>query len=368
MANRVAELYAEFRVSFQKATLDVLNTTLGELRIGTLAEIASLAGLTKMLFNVGSNAIRTATHLHMLGAVYGLNTQKLQNMERAGLAANVSTDKMEASIRGLQDNLAALNLGRVSDSFLQAAGFFGVRVGPGTSEDDLMEQLRKNVPQFIKAHGAMGKDMAAVLLQDMGVSPEMIQSFTKGKKEILGQNITDKNIEKLTKASEMMNVASLNISNLSSNIVAPIVSAIGTASGYLSTIADFYVHAEQLTNPLAAGEAWAKYAMGGMQSLSYISPTEAKAKANEALFNKHYPVQSKFFPPWLSGAGTYSEGKKFDITYKTTVNTYGVEDEKIAKTTARSVRNSHETNTRNFASAINRYNVPEAGQSPKSTP
>ncbi len=232
MADKVAELYAQFRVDFQRGTLDVLNTTLGELKVGTLAEIATLAGLTHMLFQVGAHATETATHLYMLGKVYGLNTQELQNMARAGLAANVSTEKFEASVLGLQNNLASLNLGQVNDGFLRAAGFFGLHVGPGMSADAVEKQMIKAVPSFVKAHGAMGRSMASVLLSEMGMDPDMLNYFMTGKKGSPGQNITEKNIAALAASSAHMNVLGMDIKNLGANSIAPLVDVLGDISAF----------------------------------------------------------------------------------------------------------------------------------------
>lgn len=361
MANKVAELYADFRINFSKATLDVANTALGELRLGTLAEIASLAGLTRMLFNVGAGALNTATHLHMLAAVYGLNTQGLQNMERAGLAANVSTDKFESSIIGLQNNLAGLNLGQVNAGFLEAAGFFGLGVGPGTSTDEVMDQLRKKVPQFVKAHGAMGKSMASMLLGQMGIDPEMMQYIMTGKKSIAGQNIKDPTIAALTETSNSLGVLSFDVKNLADNSIAPLVDVLGPISGYLETIAGVAGGAENLAHPFRTAEGLWAAAKGLVQASNLITPEQQRQMASEQLARHkgvrpfspivsaslHPGVISSMLAPRAPGGGV--------INQKNETNIYGVEDRKIAHAVRREATATHERNKRDFAmhTAIN---------------
>lgn len=366
MPDKVAELYADFKINFQKATLDVANTALGELRLGTIAEIASLAGLTRMLFSVGEHALKTATHLHMLGKVYGLNTQGLQNMERAGLAANVSTDKMEASILGLQQNLAALNLGRLNDSFLQAAGFFGVRVGAGMSEENLMDQLRKRIPQFVKAHGAMGKSMASLLLADMGMAPEMLQYFLGGKKEKSGQNLTEKNIDALTTTSEALDVVSMDIKNLADKSIAPLVKLLGPISGYLETIAAVAGGAENLAHPFRTAEGLFAAAQGAMnESMNYHTPDQAKLAAAHQLAMKrnilaNSPYVSSSLTPAVASSMLSAGGKTAgDFNSETTVHIHGSADNQTVKrmTTALKTRDSKAQS--DYAGAAAHYNPVE---------
>ena len=372
MANKVAELFAEFRIAFNKGTLDIVNTTFGELRIGTLAEIASLAGLTKMLFSVGEHAVKTASHLHMLGKAYGLNTTLLQDMTRAGLAANVSASDMEAGITSLQSTLADLNLGQISEGFLQAAGFFGLRVGPGMTQKDIENQMMKLVPQFIKMHGGgeQATAMAGNLIERMGMPRSMLQYFMGGKVAQPGKDVNERLIDSLTKTSNRLQTLSYDISNLSINYIEPLVDSlipIGQAAAEWASQFGTGITASAKVMKTPGGPV-DDLIGAAMSPLTYMSQSDAKAKEREYLFSKRYPVQSKFFPPWLTGSRTYSEGEKVDFNSKTTVNFYGVEDQKIAKTAGQAVKNANETHTRNFASAINRYKVPEGGQAQKSTP
>ncbi len=361
MANKVAELYAEFRVNFQKSTLDLANTTLGQLRLGTLAEIASLAGLTRMLFNVGTHALTTASHLHMLGKVYGLNAQGLQNMERAGLAANVSTEKMESSILGLQQNLAALSLGRLNDSFLQAAGFFGLRVGPGMAAEDVQRQMFKAVPAFVKAHGAMGKSMAATLLGDMGMDPEMLQYFMGGKSAQKGQNVTERNIDALTATSEAMDTLGFDLKNLGDNSIAPLVDVLGPISGYLETIASVAGGVDNLAHPLRTAEGLGKSLLGAADEKYNYRTTAQQKQASDYLLKLHNAHPTKGFGGFL--AQTFltngSKGGTVDNSSETTVHVHGSADSKTVKHMTQALKARDAKARSDYAGAAARYNPVE---------
>ena len=374
MANKVAELFADFRIAFNKGTLDIVNTTMGELRIGTLAEIASLSGLTKMLFNVGEHAMKTATNLHAIGKEYGFNTRWLQDYRRAGLAANVSTEDMDASAQSLQRTLANINLGQINQGFLQAAGFLGLRVGPGMTAKDVDTKLMTLVPQYIRRRGGgeIATAEAANLIEQLGLPRSMIQHFLGGKEVVPGKDLNTQAIEALTKTSEHLNTSLMNFNNYLSTTIEPIVDSLIPIGQALAVWASQFgagitAAANAESNPGKVSDDFVSWAMS---PLTYMTQSDAKAKEHEYLFSKRYPVQSRFFPPWLSGAGSFSEGKNMvpQLNSKTEINVYGVEDHKIARSVKIAGRDAAETHTRSFASAINHYNTQESGQSPKSTP
>ncbi len=353
MPNKVAELYADFRVDFQQATLDVVNTTLGELRLSTLAEIGSLAGLTAALVKLGTSAVSTASNYHMLAQVYGLNTTSLQRMEVAGLAANVSIDKMQQSAVGLQQNLAGLNLGQINQGFLEAAGFFGLNVRPGTTEDDMMKQLFKKVPQFVKAHGPMGKAMASSLLGQMGVAPEMLQYIMAGKQFGAGATMNNPQIEALTKVNESLGELSRNLTFLAYGAIAPLVETLLPISQWMLA----HTNAAHVHETVQAGKNVRDLLYG---ALHYESAQTQRMEAAQQL-NMHKSALARIVgsaaprlapssTPAAAVAAPGSSGK-----HETNIHVYGVEDHKIAKVVERAAKNAHEKTKRDNAmhTAIN---------------
>ncbi|MDD5301503.1 MAG: hypothetical protein PHS14_00225 [Elusimicrobia bacterium] len=358
MPNKVAELYADFKVNFEKATLDVVNTTLGEMRLSTIAEIATLAGLTRALYNLGTSAVATASEYHMLGEVYGINATQLQRMEYAGVAANVGVDKMRASVLGLQQNLAGLNLGQINAGFLEAAGFFGLNVHPGTNSDQMMDQLFKKVPQFVKAHGQMGRAMASSLLGQMGVAPEMLQYILAGKKTGAGTVMRSPEVEALTKVNESLGVLSRNLEFLAYKAIGPLVEELLPISEWFLTSAGGL---SNITHPLRTVEGLAAAFKGRLQATYYETAAEQKLHSADALARHRgvLPlspyVSSSLHPGVLSSMLAPHQAGGTSIKQETEINVYGVEDHKIAGAVKRAAAQASEKTKRDYAmhTAIN---------------
>lgn len=347
MANKVAELFADFRVDFQKETLALANMALGELRLGTIAEITTLAGLTRALYNVGVSAVRTASDYHMLGEVYGINANQLQRMEVAGLAANVSVDKMRQSALGLQNNLASLNLGQINSGFLEAAGFLGLNVAPGTTEDQMMAQLFKKVPEFVKAHGAMGRPMAAQLLGQLGMSPEALQYIMAGKRFGAGEVMQDPQIAALTQVNESLGVLSRDIEFLAYDAIGPLIQSILPITQWAVS------HIGPVNTGLKAaghiGFDLGTYNLLGLykDSVNLIRRVHASQVASS------HPVRTAAPQVVHVVHGPGGPGGPGHVTYSTHV--YGVEDHKIAGAVRRATTQAHERTKRDHAmhTAIN---------------
>lgn len=362
MPSKIAELYADFRVNVERATLDVLNTTLGELRLSTIAEVTSLAGLTKVLFNVGRGALDTATNFHALAEVYGINTQQLQRMEIAGLAANVSVDKIQQSVVGLQQNLAGLQLGQINQGFLQAAGFLGVRIGPQSDEQDVMKQLFKTVPQFVKNHGKLGRAMASTLLGQLGVAPEALQYILAGKEYKAGPTLQDKEIQHLTDVSEKLAVLARDIEYLSYNAIEPLIDAVNTLATPITSAVNWLTQnaglAGNLAHPIKTAEAAASYVGGLVQSGRYQTDAAARAMAERLKYQHEHPLLSAFQRPSQQdfAAGVEQARRMFVQPHQEThIVVNGVEDQKIAHAVRRAAEKAHETQRRDYAmnAAIN---------------
>jgi hypothetical protein len=347
-------LYADFKVDFEKASLDVVNTTLGEMRIATIAEIATIAGLTRALYNLGTSAVATASEYHMLGQVYGLNTQHLQGMEYAGLAANVSVDKVRQSVLGLQQNLAGLSLGQVNAGFLEAAGFFGLSIQPGTNEKEMMDQIFKKVPQFVKSHGAMGRPMAAQLLSQMGMAPEMLQQIMSGRQSMPGRKMEDPQIEALTRVNESMRVLARNIEFLSYKAIGPLVETLLPISEWFLNSAGGVanlLHPARTVQGLASAfaGAWDEHA-------NYITQDQQK-KSAAYLKNLHNAKPLEGMGAFVAQTMLGRPGATEAPVHKseTHISVYGVEDHKIAGAVKRAADTAHERQKRDHAmhTAIN---------------
>ena len=173
----LGELFVDFAVNFKDAGLAIAKTAIGDLSIGALAGAVSVEGLANAFVGAAKFAANFSDTLYHARYEYGLNTKGLQGLQNQMLAYGVSTDKTAKATESLQSNLAAFQLGQGSDAFMQAAGFLGLQVGQGTNAEDLMGQLKKKLPSFVKGKGAMGRAEATNLIQQLGLSPDMLPAL-----------------------------------------------------------------------------------------------------------------------------------------------------------------------------------------------
>ena len=227
---KIAELFVELGVKAKTSVLELFKTKLGELRVGTIAEIVSLEKLSQVLFDLGKQSLETAVHYKYLSEAFGINSQWLQKMEYAGQKFNVSVQQTDESIQGLQQNLAAFMIGQGSMGFLRAAGWFGVNFRPGMTAKDLLPQLAEKVPEFIKRHGALGAAEASLLLSQMGVDPAMIQELIHGPKALhVGDKakiITDKNIAAMAALSANISITNQEVHYLAYDAIGKLIAVL----------------------------------------------------------------------------------------------------------------------------------------------
>jgi hypothetical protein len=270
---KIAELFAEFRIKFSDTSLKILNTTMSELKLGTLAEVFAIDQLTKRVISIGKEALQTASHFHILSDAYGINTTWLQRMQNAGLNYNVSAQQTEQTILSLQQNLAALRIGQGSASFMQAAGFFGVNLGSITSAKKLYEELQEKVPEFVKNRGKFGKAEASLLLQRMGIPVEEMQRLLGDKVTHGGSDINimhHRQIEALTKLNSNIDILNKNAHFLAYDAIGNLVASLKVTNNILGDISNLFTIIGHPTDSLKAigNIAWGnlRYLLQGHQS------------------------------------------------------------------------------------------------------
>jgi len=309
---KIAELFAEFRIKFSDFAFKALNTTLSDLKLLTLGELFAIDRLASGLVDLGFEAVNTAAHFHMLETVYGLNAQALQRMEKSGLDFNVSMKASEETAVDLQNQLAAFSLGQGSGSFLQAAGFFGLNLKPGETEQDIFKQLEQKVPEFIKSHGPLGKAEAAHLLGMMGIPVEELQRLIGNRVTHQGNkmpNLTEQQIAAMTKMKVSLDVASTEMHYLGYTAIGNLIQVFGPI-------------AEGIYKFLGSADVGIGKAAGWFNAGDYETQAEARAQAKG--FLAHAAVK----PWWANGQG----GQSVNVTVKQTNHINGsVDPEKIKK-------------------------------------
>jgi hypothetical protein len=354
MAEKTAELYADFSLNFAKGDFDAAATSIGSIVSEAMGGVGVFGQFARGLLDIGMAAVKTATHFHELGQVYGLNTQNLQRMEIAGLQANVSMDKIEQSAVGLQNQLAELSLGHVNRDFLESAARLGVAVAPGMDQQQVMDQLFKKVPDFVKSHGKMGRAMATALLGRMSIAPEMMQQIMGGKEFGKGPTMKDKNIESMTRVSENLHVLSRNIQYLSYNAIAPLVKALIPITNWLMNKAGGVANLKDLKeHPLQSlGKIGSWITSVASEKMNYVTKDQARKLAQERLGGSaHAGIGATLLSMSARGVARAASAASGAVSHnnETHISIHGVEDHKIAKAVQHAVRGVHEKQKRDFA-------------------
>ncbi len=135
---------------------------LGDMHIGTLANISSVAALAAELVNLGNEAISASIGFQKFTNQTGLSWVELQKWQIVGEQANVSAETIAGSLTALQKNLAEIRLGRGNIAPFQMLG-----IGVNGSAFDVLDQLRSKIKGLDAA-------TATNLMEQMGINGDMI--------------------------------------------------------------------------------------------------------------------------------------------------------------------------------------------------
>ncbi len=258
----LGELFVDFAVNFKDAGLTLAKTSIGELSIGALAAGVSIEAVANAFVGAAKFAANFSDTLYHARYEYGLNTKSLQELQNQMLAYGVSTDKTAKSAESLQSSLAAFQLGQGSDAFMQAAGFLGLQIGQGTTSEDLMAQLKKKLPTFVKSRGGgpMATAEATNLIQSLGLSPDMLpalmgQSAGKGQGPKFHE-LTLKQIDATESLKNTMQQTKIATETLIAGGMADLAKGVNTIIPFIKSIAAYAD--SKMSGYIAEGENFVK--------------------------------------------------------------------------------------------------------------
>ena len=173
---KIGEFFIQLGVSAESKKLKEFVGDLGQLQLGALANIASVAALAAELVKLGAEATNAAVGFQLFQNTTGLSWKELQKWQIVAQQANVSADTVASSITNLQRQIAEVRLGRGNIAPFQLLG-----VAP-TDAFDVLNKLRDRI---------RGLDAATAtnIISQMGLSPEMINVL----------RLTDSEFAKLSK-------------------------------------------------------------------------------------------------------------------------------------------------------------------------
>lgn len=179
---KVADLFVELGLEGEaKASAGMTNFTMAMISAFSAGQmLVSMLSIASQKFGqYASNAMQAAVALNAFEAETGLSGQQLNRWAIMAQQANISTGALTGSVKNLQRNINEIRLGAGNIKPFQLMG-----INPmGESPFEIIEQMR-NWYQSMS-----NKGMAANILQQAGISPEMLQMF----------KMTNGELEKLSK-------------------------------------------------------------------------------------------------------------------------------------------------------------------------
>lgn len=169
---KIGEFFVQLGVNADSRKLKDFIGDMGQLQVGALANIASVAALTAELVKLGTEAINASVGFQLFQNTTGLSWKELQRWQIVAQQANVSAETVASSVTALQRQIAEVKLGRGNIAPFQLLG-----VAP-TDAFDVLNKLRDRI---------RGLDAATAtnIITQMGLSPEMINVLKLSDQEFL---------------------------------------------------------------------------------------------------------------------------------------------------------------------------------------
>jgi hypothetical protein len=159
----IGEFFVELGANADTKSVREFGSELLDLPIKSALAVAALAKITFEFQQIAAAAMDAAVGFQMFSAQTGLSSQELQRWQLVAEQANVSGQAVQASVMGLQRNMAEIAMGRGNISPFQLLG-----INPRQNAFAVLDQLRDRIKGLDQA-------TAVNLMTQMGLDPQMIQ-------------------------------------------------------------------------------------------------------------------------------------------------------------------------------------------------
>lgn len=172
---KIGEFFVTLAVQADTLSVKDFAGALGALPIKAAAAAGALYFVQKQIASLVDSAIGASIELQNFEATTGLSAQALQRWQIAAQQMNISAETVTSSISGLQRELARIRLG---EGNIRPFSLLGIDV----NQDALgaLNQLRAN----LRGLRAEQRATAVDLMQQMGISPEMIKLLMLSNEEL----------------------------------------------------------------------------------------------------------------------------------------------------------------------------------------
>lgn len=175
---KIGEFFVSLGVSVSDKKLKDFIGDLGQMNLGTLANISSIVALTTELIKLGTEAANLSVGFERFTNQTGLSWRELQKWQIVGEQANVSAETIAGSLTALQKQMAEIRLGRGNIAPFQMLG-----IGVNGNAFDVLDKLRDRIKGLDAA-------TATNLIEQMGISGDMINVLKLSNEEFKKLSMT----------------------------------------------------------------------------------------------------------------------------------------------------------------------------------
>lgn len=161
---KVGEFFVDMGINATAGatTLKDFIGSMGRMRLSTLSTIGALGTVGSYIMGIVDQSSNAAVSFQKFSNQTGLSSQELQRWQIVAKQANVSAGDIAGSIQNLQSKLATIRLTGQGVKPFQILG-----ISPLGNAFDILTKLRQKM-------GQVSPDVFTNLIQEMGLSPDMV--------------------------------------------------------------------------------------------------------------------------------------------------------------------------------------------------
>lgn len=190
---KVGELFVALGIDAETEKAKGFESVLVSTTLKAAGLVTALIGVSLELRRMINESLEFSVEMQRFEKQTGLSAEKLQYWQIIAERANVSADDVSASVSALGRNIANINMGRGDVSPFQMMGINPRGKDPFTVLSEVQEAIK-----------GMNRPTAVNLMEQMGITPDMIMLLsmtTKEMKALAGPDLilSDRNKDKLLK-------------------------------------------------------------------------------------------------------------------------------------------------------------------------
>jgi hypothetical protein len=226
---KVGELFVQLGIQADTPKAKEFESAMMGAALKASGLIAALAGVTLEIRDMVHETLAASVGFQKFENQTGLAAEKLQQWHNMAERANVSTEDVTSSIMNLQRNMAEIKLGRGNIAPFQMLGL-PLNKDPFQLLLDIQDRIR-----------GLDRPMAVNLLQQLGISPDMINLLGRSRAELEAlasprMILSPQNVAKVLQAQRALKELRIELTAFSRMFIADIAPAIVLFSGFITNL------------------------------------------------------------------------------------------------------------------------------------